>query len=367
MKSKENQLITGRRDMLKMLGFGSAALFMGEIGMIPSVDMFENPEISTAKKPSLANGRSSVALANGTDRRAMMYEVSKPFEEQIRKGIKGKQLIIKPNMVSVDKPLCATHVDAIRGFLEFMKPIYKGQIIIAEASGSTSDSTVGFKNYGYMDLQKEFDIKFVDLNAGAGSPMWILDQNLYPDKIQIADIFSNPNNYIVSISRLKTHNAVTMTAATKNITMGAPIKGPVVNGIEPTNYKRRMHAGGSRWLHYNMFQLAKQVRPDFSVIDGVEGMQGNGPNSGFPADSKIALAGQDFVAVDSLCAKLMGIPLENVGYLNYCAADGIGVIDYDKIDILGGIDPDKYVIPYKMHDNIETQLEWKKPLTPPQK
>jgi len=61
MKSKENQLITGRRDMLKMLGLGSAALFMGEIGMIPSVDMFENPEISTAKKLPVTSGRSSVA------------------------------------------------------------------------------------------------------------------------------------------------------------------------------------------------------------------------------------------------------------------------------------------------------------------
>jgi uncharacterized protein (DUF362 family) len=180
-------------------------------------------------------------------------------------------------------------------------------------------------------------------------------------------MFTNPKNYIVSISRLKTHNAVTMTAATKNIMMGAPIKAQTVNGVVPVNYKRKMHGGGSRWLHYNIFQLAKQIRPDFSVIDGVEGMQGDGPNAGFPADSKIALAGQDFLAVDSLCAKLMGIPLENVAYLNYCAADGLGVIDYDKIDVLGGKDPGKYVLPYKMHANIATQLEWKQPLIPPQK
>lgn len=353
--------------MLKMLGFGSAALFMGEFGKIPSVDLLGNPEISSTRRPLITGGRASVSLATGVDRRAMISEVLKPFEEKIRKGIKKKQVVIKVNMVAVDKPLCATHVDAIRGFLEFMKPIYKKQFIIAESTGSITNSSLGFKNYGYLELQKEFDIKFVDLNNEAGSPMWILDQNLYPEKIQVADMFLNPDYYIVSISRLKTHNSVIITAGTKNIVMGAPLNCPALNGQQAMNYKRRMHAGGPRWLHYNMYQLAKQVRPDFTIIDGVEGMQGNGPTAGFPTDHRIALAGEDVLAVDSMCARLMGIPLEDIAYLNYCAADGLGIIDREKIDILGGKDPDKYILPYKLADNIANQLRWKEPLNPAQK
>jgi hypothetical protein len=62
----------------------------------------------------------------------------------------------------------------------------------------------------------------------------------------------------------------------------------------------------------------------------------------------------------------MGIPLEDVGYLNYLAAAGIGNIDRDKIDIIGGQDPDKSIITYKRPSNINSQLEWKDPLpTPP--
>jgi hypothetical protein len=57
----------------------------------------------------------------------------------------------------------------------------------------------------------------------------------------------------------------------------------------------------------------------------------------------------------------MGIPLANVGYLNYCAADGLGIVDREKIDIIGGKDPDNFVIPYKLHDSIERQLEWMLP------
>lgn len=123
-----------------------------------------------------------------------------------------------------------------------------------------------------------------------------------------------------------------------------------------------MHSGGNRWLHYNLFLMAQSVRPDFTIIDGVEGMEGNGPINGTPVDHRIAMAGFDVVAVDSMCARLMGIPLENVGYINYCAAAGIGNMDRDKIEIIGGKDPEKSVIAYKMGSNIANQLEWKDPI-----
>jgi uncharacterized protein (DUF362 family) len=365
MKTKDDQLITSRREALKMFGLGSAALLSGGFGKIPSIDTYESAELAKTKTAkAVVPARASVSFTTGSDRRAMMFEVLKPFEDKIRKGAKGKQLIIKPNMVSTNITLCATHVDAIRGFLEFIQPIYKGQVIIAESSGSISDSSQGFKNYGYLDLQKDFDVKFVDLNRTTGTPLWILDQNLFPERIPIMDMFMDPNNYVVSLSRLKTHNSVIMTAAVKNMVMAAPLNIPSEKEGQPgMNYKRKMHAGGSRWLHYNMFQIAKHVRPDLAVIDGVEGMQGNGPNSGFIADHKIALAGEDFLAVDSMCAKLMDIPLENLGYLNYCATDGLGIIDREKIDIIGGKDPDKYIMKYKLHENIEQQLQWKEPLS----
>ncbi len=362
MKKNEDQFTTSRRDMLKYIGLGSATMLMGNFGFIPSVDKFEDLTRPVQRQPLNTSGRSNVAFATGTDRRAMMAEVMKPFEAKIKAGIKGKQVVIKVNMVSTNAPLCATHVDAIRGVMEFLKPFYNGQFIIAEASAGDGNSSVGFKNYRYLDLQKDFDIKFIDLNKAAGSPVFILDQNLYPDKIQIADLYVNPDYYIISLSRLKTHNAVVMTAAVKNIMMGAPMIVPGVNGGQPTHYKRRMHAAGPRWLHYNIYQVAKQIRADLAIIDGVEGMQGNGPSRGYEADHRIALAGEDSFAVDSICTRLMGIPLEQVGYLNYGAADGLGVVDCDKIDIIGGQDIDKYIIKYKLSDNIDTQLEWMQPL-----
>ena len=131
-------------------------------------------------KALAVESRSSVAFTTGTERRQMLYEVMKPFQNEIKAGLKKKQLIIKPNMVVTNTPLCATHVDALRALLEFLKPIYKGQIIIAESSSSVNSSD-GFKNYGYLDLAKEFNVKFVDINASSkGTPVFIIRQEPAP-------------------------------------------------------------------------------------------------------------------------------------------------------------------------------------------
>ncbi len=362
MKASEKQLVIGRRNVLKMIGLGSAGML--SVGF-SDIQAMEPPDMKPKAKPLMNAGNSPVAFTTGTDRQQMLFEVVKPFENEIRAGLKKRQLVIKPNMVVTNKELCATHKDSLRALLEYLKPIYKGQVIIAESSSSVNSSD-GFKNYGYTDLEKDYNVKFVDLNStGPGKPYYIIDRNLHLDRIEVADIFANPDYYVISICRPKTHNSVVMTGGIKNIIMAAPLNPGPVNGGKPISYKRNMHSGGPRWLHYNMFLLMQSIRPDFTIIDGVEGMEGNGPIGGTPVDHRIALAGFDAVAVDSMCARLMGIPLENVGYLNYCASAGIGNLDREKIDILGSKDPEKSVITYKLGSNINNQLEWKEPLNLP--
>ena len=362
MSTSEKQLMVGRRNALKMIGLGSTAMLAAGFSDVMAV---EPSDLKAKPKPFNNDGKSPVAFTTGTDRHQMLFELIKPFESELKKGLKNKQLVIKPNMVVTNIALCAAHKDALKALLEYLKPIYKGQIIIAESSSSVNSSD-GFKNYGYTDLEKDYNIKFVDLNTkSTGKPYYILDRNLHMDKIQIADIFANPDYYTISLSRLKTHNAVVMTGGIKNIGMCAPLNPGSVNGSSPISYKRNMHSGGSRWLQYNLFLMAQSVRPDFTIIDGVEGMEGNGPINGTPVDHRIGMAGFDVVAIDSMCARLMDIPLEDVGYINYLAAAGVGNMDRDKIEIIGSEDPAKHVIKYKLSNNIAQQLEWKDPLNIP--
>jgi len=357
MKASEKELVIGRRNALKIMGLGSAAMLSSGFGDILAA---EPAEFKAPSKPFHNDGISPVSFTTGTDRRQMIFEVMKPFQSELRNAIKNKKIVLKVNMVVTNNPLCATHKDALYGVMDFLRSFYKGQFIVAESS-SSYDSAVGFSNYGYTELAKDFDIRFYNINSEepTGKPCFIIDRNLHLDKIHLSNILTSPEEYyVISVSRLKTHDNVVMTGAVKNLALGAPLFLPEVDGRR-ASYKRNMHSGGPRWLHYNIFVAHQQTRPDFSVIDGVEGMEGDGPIRGTPVEHKIALAGFDAVAVDSMCARLMGIPLEDVGYLNYCAAADMGVVDRNKIQIIGSQVPENHIITYKRHGNIESQLQWK--------
>ena len=333
---------TSRRTFLKGTALMSAGLLM------------RNQVAARAASSTLTSSeKSRISFVTGTDRREMVYQALTPLKDEIEKGIRGKQVIVKPNFVGTTNPLCATHADAVRGLLDFLKPIYKEKIVIGESS-AFEVTTNGFQNYGYLPLENEYNVKLVDLNEHSTKPVWIMDRNIRPAKIQVISEFLDPKNYIISITRLKTHDRVVATMGLKNILMASPIS--QYNG---RRYKPDVHAGGSRGLNYNLFKLAQIMRPQLTILDALEGMQGNGPIRGFAIDHGVALAGTDVVAVDSIGAQLMNIPLDNIGYLTYCAEAGLGNVDKSKIEILGGKDPKDYVKQYQLADSIERQLEWK--------
>ena len=121
--------------------------------------------------------------------------------------------------------LCATHVDTLEGILEFLKSIKKDKnVIIAEsaAGGATFD---GFSNYGYYSLVSKYPVKMVDLDQEPYDILYVFDEKDFrPHPIRMSDVLLDPDSYIVSVARMKTHDRVLATLSLKNIVFGAPIK-----------------------------------------------------------------------------------------------------------------------------------------------
>ena len=121
-----------------------------------------------------------------------------------------------------------------------------------------------------------------------------------------------------------------------------------------------VHGSGFRGINYNLFDLAPKLHPHLALIDGFEGMEGNGPNNGAPVDHRVCIASTDWLAADRVGVELMGVDFAKVGYLNYCAQTGLGETDLNKIEIIGERISD-HIKTYKLSDNIEKQLIWMKP------
>jgi uncharacterized protein (DUF362 family) len=276
---------------------------------------------------------STVGLIKGNDRRENIYKSLKLVEDQVLGAIGDKQILIKPNFVQTSVPLAATHVDAIRGILEFLRPHYKKEIIIGEAAASKEGTLVGYKNYGYAALEKEYKVKLVDLNLGSYQYRYTLGEKNNPVPIRICSAFLDPNLYIISAAILKTHGYVSVTLSLKNMLLGAPI-----NDYK-TSDKNQMHRGPhgepDDIVHFNMFHMAQEVYPDLAVIDGFTGMEGDGPSRGTPVDSRIALASADPLAADVLGARLMGYDSKKILYLSAMTEAGMGQGNLEKIQVLG--------------------------------
>jgi uncharacterized protein (DUF362 family) len=298
----------------------------------------------------------------------MAFRALKPFSSQIARAVGNRRVVLKPNNVSTTIQLAATHVDTLEGVLEFFKSINKlDNVIIAESAGSGS-SKEGFDNFGYFKLASRYPVKLVDLDQEAFDVLYVFDERDFrPHAIRMSHVLLDPDSYIVSVAKLKTHDRAVATLSLKNIVFGAPVKDI---GFSWTPSRKQgtksdksiAHGSGFRGINYNLYALSRQLHPHLAVIDGFEGMEGNGPLSGTPVDHKVCVASTDWLSADRVGVELMGIDFAKMGYLNFCAQTGAGVADLSKIEIIGET-ISNHIKPYKLNDNINAQLVWMNPVS----
>ncbi len=346
--------IIDRRNFLQRLSSGGALLSLGGLcGVTPS-----------DAKPVAAE-KSDVSLQTGKDRREMTYKALQPFRKEVEEAIGNKQVIIKANagLAEMKYANYSSHADELRGILDFLKEIHDRQVIITEGTATAKcSSLIGFENYGYMPLEKEYNVRFTDANDQPYTLRWIQGGKRQPVGVNIINQFTDPNVYLISAARMKTHNAVVGTYSLKNVAMGSPVCHWRKAGAAQENEKAKMHgiegSHGGQELSYNLFLLAQLgVRPDLAVIDGVQAIEGDGPWDGTVVDHKVVVASTDFVAADRLCSELMGIDPKWMKYLEWCSLAGMGNFDLAKIKV-NGPDYRKHIIKYKMNSNFDWQVAW---------
>ena len=315
-----------------------------------------------------AGPMSRVSLAAGDDRVNISYKSLEPFKKEIAAAIGNRRVVIKPNCVIINKPLCATHADQLEGILEFLKSIGKTNVVIAEspANGSAID---GFANYGYDKLAAKYHVKLINLDTEKFEIVQCINQkDMQPHPVRVATMMMDPaNNFVISAAKFKTHDLVGITLSLKNVVVGAGIKdsgaglGRQGSGGGRSD-KPLIHGGGTYGINYNLFTLSAKLRPDLAMIDGYEGMEGTGPVNGTPVSQKVAIASLDWLTADRVGAELMGVDFSKIGYLSYCAKAGNrGQADLAKIEIVGPAIKD-YAKTYQLPRQWEQITSWQTPM-----
>ena len=114
---------------------------------------------------------------------------------------------------------------------------------------------------------------------------------------------------LVSMAKMKTHHWTGATLSMKNLF------GTVPSGVYgwPKNV---LHWAG---IHECIADLHAAFPRQFAIVDGIVGMEGDGPIQGAPKSAGVLVAGDDPVAVDATCCRIMQIDPYRIGYLRLAA------------------------------------------------
>ena len=328
--------------------------------------------------------KARVALIKGDDRYRNTAQALRLIEGEIDLTDK-KLVLVKVNFVSTVRQLAATHVDAVRAVLDFVRERYQGPLVVAEGA-ALSDTFEGFRNFGYLPLAREYDVLLMDLNRDEWVEVELLDRHFRPMKLRVSKTVVE-SDFRIAVGPPKTHDTVVVTLSLKNIAVGSLIrdqsagsalislarrltpswlansplverlKAPVTTAVS-RNDKVAIHQGYQA-INLNLYRLACVLAPHLSVIDGFEAMEGDGPTGGTPVPWRIAVASTDFLAADVLTAHLMGFDPDEIGYLYYCKVKGLGVGDLERIEVVGNISPEECRRQFRPHSGYLRQLEWK--------
>jgi uncharacterized protein (DUF362 family) len=265
------------------------------------------------------NGKSPVAVLKAPSYNTDIAAILTRGAQLCGLEARGKRVLIKPNLVEFDAENCInTDVAVLAAAVELLERLGAAEIVIGEGPGHRRDTLHLAEEARYRSLVPGFNTRFVDLNldevaAVSGFP----GGDIYLSKTALtADL-------IVSLPKMKSHHWVGATLSMKNFF-----------GVVPG----AVYGWPKNWLHYvgihpSIAALQRIFRRTFAIVDGIIGMEGNGPIQGRPKQCGVIVMGSDLVAVDSTCCRIMGIDPLRIDYIR--SVQDLGNIDAAAIDQRG--------------------------------
>ena len=274
--------------------------------------------------------RSPVALFAAPTYDVDLAEIITRGFKELNVDLRGKRVLLKPNIVEYAPGAAInTHPMVVGGAAVASLRAGAREVVVAEGPGHRRDIEYLLQATGFATTLADVRVRFVDLNHDdvrvmpLKSHFTTMTEMAFPVELLNAD-------FIISMPKLKTHHWAGMTASMKNF-FG------VVPGAVYGWPKNILHLHG---IDNSIVDLVATVKPHFSIVDAVVGMEGDGPIMGTPRQTGFVAMGSDLVAVDATCARLIGLDATKLPYLAI-AGEFLGNINERRIEHRGE-SPDRY-------------------------
>ncbi len=240
--------------------------------------------------------------------------------------LRGLRVVLKPNLVDiVDDYPSYTHPAVVRAMIQFAREQGAQSITVEEGPSFRRDAQAILDATGVADVLAKEQIQFVDANYDDLVSIPLKGGYANLPAIYIARTVANAD-VLVSLPKLKTHHWTVVSASIKNL-FG------IVPGIKYGWPKNTLHIRG---IPAVLVDLADSLPTRAcAVVDGIVGMEGDGPLFGGAVPTGAMIAGNDLLAVDATCARLMGMEPAAIDFLSFGGWAGVGAVEESKIQVVG--------------------------------
>jgi len=219
--------------------------------------------------------------------------------EQALPANRDARIVVKPNLNNDLVALTGNCVDlrVLEGLFAALRRRGYTDLTVADGSnvGMARRGIDSFKRLRVAGVAGRHGVRVVDLNTDEGREV-VLHEDAHP---AIARTVLDAD-FLISVPKIKTHCEAGLSCAMKNWV-----------GIARGQDKRHMHYDLGR----NIFALNEVVQPDLVLVDGLVGMEGNGPGDGDPFRFGHLLMSDDAFLNDLVVTRLVDLPWEDVPYL----------------------------------------------------
>ena len=271
--------------------------------------------------------QSAVHIGTVADYSADIAEVLKRQYENFRERVplKGKRVVLKPNLVEYQRDkVINTNPNVVAAVIELCKGEGASEVIVAEGPGHWRNVEYLVGASGLGDVLRHYDVPFVDLNHDEAVKKPNLGRLTGLEDLYLSQTVASAEVFI-SLPKLKTHHWAGATLAMKNLFGTLP-------GVLYGWPKNELHWRG---IDNSIVDICLTRTPDLAIVDGIIGMEGDGPLNGTPKPMGVVVMGCDMVAVDATCCRLMKLAPERIGYLVMGAQRRLGLMSASQIHQLG--------------------------------
>jgi uncharacterized protein (DUF362 family) len=309
-----------RRSYLRLM---AAGVFSSATPMDLATTTGDSPARSRPTPPA-GTGPYVVGVGSSTDPYTATQRAVSGGDQWPGSIMAGRTVLIKPNLAAPKPSTTGVTTDpqVVRALVDLALAAGAAAVTIIE--NGTKFSACGYDFFSSYDPR----VRLVDLSNQPGSlvavPNGLAYKHLYLPKIAL-----EPGVVLISAAKLKTHVNAHVTLSMKNL-FGVPPTGPYrVVGLLP---RQDLHYRGVDESTVDL-NLARPI--NFAVIDGVWGLEGDGPLTGTPVAMNLVIAGLNPVAVDRVGLEVMGIAQSSVPHLVYASKMGLGPSTSSAINVVG--------------------------------